>query len=129
MARSGVGRANHNKNPHDFMEIKQVLYNDIDEALETQTETEETEIIKVSEEDAVVVYAPIWKVADKGVCFVEGVWCVYNETLDLLEPDWSVTLVYEDDENIDLDKFVYFEQGTPTTAIHNYLTMKNQTSF
>lgn len=108
------------------MEIKQVLYKDIDDVLETQTESEETTIIKVSEEDAIVAYAPVWKVTDKGVFFVEGVWCVYNETLDTLEPDWSVTLVYEDTENFDIDKFDYFEQGTPTTAIHNYLYMKNQ---
>ena len=93
------------------MEIKQVLYKDIDDVLETQTESEETTIIKVSEEDAIVAYAPVWKVTDKGVFFVEGVWCVYNETLDTLEPDWSVTLVYEDTENFDIDKFDYFEQG------------------
>lgn len=111
------------------MEIKQVLYKDIDDALETQTESEETTIIKVSEEDAIVAYAPVWKVTDKGVFFVEGVWCVYNETLDTLEPDWSVTLVYEDTENFDIDKFDYFEQGTPTVAIHNYLTMKNQNNW
>jgi len=108
------------------METKQVLYKDIDEALETQTETEEVHIIKVSEEDSVVVYAPLWKVTDKGICFAEGVWCVYNETTHSLEPDWSVTLVYEDTENVDINKFDYFDSSTPTVAIHNYLYIKNQ---
>lgn len=112
------------------MEIKQVLYSDIDEALERLYEEDydpdDTEVIRVGEEESVVAYAPVWHVTDKGIYFVEGVWCNYNETTNILEPDWSVTLIYDDDKDFELDKFVYFDSSSPSVAIHNYLFMKNQ---
>ena len=106
------------------MEIKDVLYDDIDDALDRQEESEDIEVIDISEEDSVVVYSPIWHVTDKNVYFAEGVWCIYNERMHTLEPDWSVTLVF--DEVVELDKFVYFDSSSPSVAIHNYLYMKNQ---
>lgn len=106
------------------MEIKDVLYDDIDDALDRQEESEDIEVIDISEEDSVVVYSPIWHVTDKNVYFAEGVWCIYNESMHTLEPDWSVTLVF--DEVVELDKFVYFDSSSPSVAIHNYLYMKNQ---
>lgn len=112
------------------MEIKQVLYSDIDEALERlYEEVDDPEYVKigqVGEEDVVIAYAPVWHVTDKGIYFVEGVWCNYNETTNILEPDWSVTLIYDDDKDFELDKFVYFDSSSPSVAIHNYLFMKNQ---
>lgn len=106
------------------MEIKDVLYDDIDDALDRQEEFESTAVIKINEEESVVAYSPVWHVTDKNVYFAEGVWCIYNETTNTLEPDWSVTLIY--DEADELDKFTYFDSSSPSVAIHNYLYMKNQ---
>lgn len=110
------------------MEIKQVLYKDIDDALETRQSLRRRQLSRFLKKTLQQHMPLSGKLRIRGSClsFVEGVWCVYNETLDTLEPDWSVTLVYEDTENFDIDKFDYFEQGTPTVAIHNYLYMKNQ---
>lgn len=108
------------------MEIKDVLYDDIDDALDRQEEFESTAVIKINEEESVVAYSPVWHVTDKGVYFVEGVWCIFNETANTLEPDWSVVLVYDDSDDFDISKFVYFDSSSPSVAIHNYLYMKNQ---
>lgn len=107
------------------MEIKDVLYDDIDDALDRQIDLGYVDLVKISEEDSVIIYSPIWHVTDKNVYFAEGVWCIYNETANTLEPDWSVTLIY-DDEVDELDKFTYFDSSSPSAAIHNYLYMKNQ---
>lgn len=110
------------------MEIRDTLYGVIDSYLDSEDYTEETALIKNDYfgKDAVVAYLPAWRVDDKGVIFVEGVYCSYNDETNEYDPDWEITLIYEDTEDLDLDKFVYFEQGTPTTAIHNYLCLKNQ---
>ena len=105
------------------MEIKNVLYNDIDNALEQ--EFEKQDVIQI-DNSIVVINTPIWHVTDRGVFFVEGVWCEFNEDTGEYEPDWSVTLVYDDSKDFDLNNYDYYEQGTPTTAIHNYLHAKNQ---
>ena len=106
------------------MEIKNILYNDIDNALEN-TESEDTEAIKI-DNSIVLTYAPIWHVTDRGILFVEGVWCEFNDETKEYEPDWSVTLIYDDSKDLDLSNYDYYEQGVPTTAIHNYLRIKNQ---
>ena len=111
------------------MEHKQVLYDDIDDALDKYDHDEDLDmdVIPIGD-DIFVVESPVWHVTDKDIAFIEGVYCNHSDEGGF-EPDWAATLIYEDLDNIDLTKYDYFEQGTPTTAIHNYLTMKNQTSF
>ena len=106
-------------------EIKDVLYENVDSVWENEEENPpEYTVIKNDYfgRDAVVVNLPAWRVTDKGLIFVDGVYCSYDDSTGGHEPDWGITLVYEDTDDLDLDKFVYFEQGIPSTAIHNYLS-------
>ena len=70
----------------------------------------------VEEGDVIVAYEPAWRVADLGIIVAEGVYC--NP-----EPDWSLTLIYEDvpDDEFDPDEWLYYEQDPPVTAIHNFM--------
>lgn len=65
-------------------------------------------------------------ISDLGLMIIEGVYCNYNEDTDEYEPDFGLTLIYENIDEEDLNNFVYFEQDPPVTAIHNYLFMKNK---
>ena len=108
------------------MEFKQVLYKDIDDALDKYDYEEDMDVdIIPIENDIILLSSPIWCVTDKNLCFVEGVYCNRNDT-EGFDPDWSATVIYEGTGEPDLSKYAYFEQGTPAVAIHNYLTMKNQ---
>lgn len=122
------GDNHRNKTPIKFMEIKDVLYDNVDSVWENEEDCPDATLIKNDYfgKDAVVANIPAWRVKDKGLVFVEGVYCSYDDETDGYDPDWGITLIYEDTDDLDLDKFVYFEQGMPSVAIHNYLTMKNQ---
>ena len=108
------------------MEHKQVLYEEIDDEINKYDYDEDLDmdVVPVGD-DIFVVESPVWHVTDKGVAFIEGLYCNRCEDGGF-EPDWSATLVYEDSDDIDLTKYDYFEQDFPTTAIHNYLTAKSE---
>ena len=108
--------------------VKEVKFEDIDETLDNYIESgefednlEEFEIRneEMLGDDIVLLDSPAWRVIDKGLFFVEGV-CLSLQDGNY-EPDWSITMVYEDvpDEELDLSKFIYFESGSPSSAIHN----------
>lgn len=86
-------------------------------------ENEEYEIPVEGCEDVIAIYGPIWRVVDKGLIFVEGTYCNYDTETETWMPDWSLTLIYKDvpDDQFDINKYDYFEQDPPATAIHNYL--------
>ena len=118
----------------DKIKVREVKYDKIDEVLEKFIESGEFEEdlidfeIKDGEafgEDLVILSSPAWRVTDKGLIFVEGTY--FSLQNGQYEPDWSITMVYEDvsDDELDLSKFIYFEQGSPASAVHNCLTMMN----
>ena len=73
-------------------------------------------------DDAIVTFGETYRVIDKGIIFVEGTYFNWNEETGVLEPDFSLTLIYEDvaDEEFDYDNYLYFEQDGPEVAIHNF---------
>lgn len=116
----------------DKIKVREVEYDKIDEVLERYIESgkfeDELEDFEVKDgeafgEDLVVLSSPAWRVTDKGLIFVEGTYFVLQN--GQYEPDWSITIVYKNvpDNELDLSKFIYYEQGGPSSAIHNCLTM------
>ena len=113
------------------MKILDVKYEDIDKttgALEESgnpDELWEEEMIQdeTTGNDAIFTCGPAWRVTDRNLIFMEGVYCNYNEETKEYDPDWSLTLIYEDtdDEKFDAYEYVYFEQDPPAVSIHNYL--------
>lgn len=111
------------------MEIKNILYNNLDTAIDAYYEVEDCEIEEniIKEEsigdDAILTTGPAWRVLDKNLICLEGVYCNYNEETEEFEPDWALTLIYDNvsDELFDVNKYNYFEQDPPMTTIHNYM--------
>ena len=115
------------------MTIEEVKYDELEQVLDELADSDdlfdyEDEGVVIENEphlgkDVIVVQGPAWRVTDKGLIVAEGVYCNYIEKVDAYEPDWALTLVYEDvpDDEFDPARYVYFEQDPPMTAIHNYL--------
>lgn len=111
------------------MQIKNILYPYLDEAIDNYYASEEPEeeghvILNESiGSDAIMTFGPAWRVLDKNLIVVEGIYSNYNPDTKEWEPDWSLTLIYDNvpDNQFDINKYVYFEQDPPTTSIHNYL--------
>ena len=123
------------------MVIHNVQYDEIEEALDELFNSEQAddfrdEDVTISNEehlgeDVIIAYAPAYRVTDKGLIFMEGVYCTRSELTGEVEPDWSLTLIYADvsDEEFDPQRWIYFEQDPPQTAIHNYLYAVEYTGF
>lgn len=74
------------------------------------------------EPDTVVATAIAYRIKGEGMIAIEGEYCAYNEETGECEPDWGITLLYDDcdDEEFDPNNWLYFEQGTIWSALHNY---------
>ena len=114
-----------------MIKIKNVLYNDIDTEIEKLYENEvENEYVVVQDEeslgkDYILAETTAWRVTDKNLIFVEGIYYNY-EGVNKYNPDFSLTLIYEnvkDDKQFDINKYLYFEQDSPMTAVHNFLNI------
>jgi hypothetical protein len=111
------------------MKIKNILYAYLDEAIDNyyaDEEFEEEEHVIQDESigaDAIVTFGPAWRILDKNLIIVEGTYCNYNPETNEYDPDWSLTLIYDNvpDKQFDINKYVYYEQDAPMTSIHNYL--------
>lgn len=111
------------------MKIKNILYAYLDEAIDAyyeQEEFDEEEYVIQDESigaDAIVTFGPAWRVLDKSLIIVEGTYCNYNPETNEYDPDWSLTLIYDNipDKLFDVNKYVYYEQDAPMISIHNYL--------
>ena len=108
--------------------MKDILYADIDDVLEKAVISEEmfddVELRGGRVGDGVILtYGDTYRVTDKGVIFVEGTYCNYDEETGELEPDWSLTVLYEDVPDGDFDKYSFlgYEQDAPAVAIHNFI--------
>jgi len=111
------------------MKIKNILYAYLDEAIDAyceQEEFDEEEYVIQDESignDAIITFGPAWRVLDKSLIIVEGTYCNYNPDTKEYDPDWSLTLIYDNvpDKLFNVNKYVYYEQDAPMTSIHNYL--------
>ncbi len=76
-------------------------------------------------EDCIIADGIAFRVTDLELIFVEGTYCSFDEETGECEPDWSLTLIYDNvpDDEFDVQKYVYFEQDPPETAIHNFLNI------
>lgn len=75
-------------------------------------------------QDQIITYGPLFAIKDLGLCAIEGTYCNYDPATDEYEPDFSLTIIYKTTrpDRINFDRYVMFEQDSPMTAIHNYLT-------
>lgn len=113
--------------------MKDILYSEIDDVLAEASISEEMfdEIELKGDrvgDGVILTYGDTYRVTDKGIIFIEGTYCYYSEETGVLEPDWSLTMIYEDvsDNDFDLYSFLGYEQSTPSVAIHNYLYFAEQ---
>lgn len=77
----------------------------------------------ICDDNVIIAVEPGWRVAEKDLIAVEGeCWC-RNEDTCQYEMDWACTLLYANtsDDEFDPEDWIYLEQGSPTSAIHNYL--------
>ena len=104
-----------------------MLYKDLDETLDKYYDSEEFNddeyLIQNSSigEDAIIAFGPAWYVTDKGFIAIEGAYCNYNHETGKFDPDWSLTLLYKAGEEIDVNKYLYYEQDPPSATICNYI--------
>lgn len=111
--------------------IKDVTYDEIETLLDTEEIEEyfdETDIIQNEDlgKDAIIVYPPAYRVTDKNLIFLEGTYCNYDYEKGEFEPDFSLTLIYDNvknDESFNLKEYLYFEQDYPKTTVYNFLNI------
>ena len=107
--------------------ISNVTYEDIPFVLENFYEQDiyDYEFRIKSERDIILVRNPAFRVTDKKLIFMEGIYCTYSAEYKDWLPDWSLTLIYEDktDSEFDYTEYTYFEQDSPEITIHNFLKM------
>lgn len=116
-----------------MIEIKNVLYSDIDTEIEKLYENGfdgEYAVIQNEEslgKDYILAETTAWRVTDRNLIFVEGIYYSFRGN-GTHKPDFSLTLIYEnvkDDKQFDINKYLYFEQDSPMTSIHNFLNVVN----
>lgn len=79
--------------------------------------------------DAIAVDEPAYRITDKNLIVVEGVYCENNA--GRLERSWSLSLIYEDvpDADFNPDNYIYFESGgDPIAAVYNYLALQERSN-
>ena len=104
--------------------IIDVEYKDIPTVLEKVYKYDYDFQIKEGE-DVILVQNRIFRVVDKNLMFVEGVYCCRDEGSGDYEPDWALTLIYENvpDLKFNYANYIYYEQDSPEIAIYNFLSM------
>ena len=108
------------------MKIVNITSDQLEEVFEDETNAIEEDTEVRSEifggDDFVLLTGNAYRVTDRDLIYAEGVYCAYSEYTDAHEPDWDFVLIYSnvDDDEFNPNEFVYFEQGTPSAAIHNY---------
>lgn len=114
------------------MRIVTIKAHEIDDAVEKIWDSEEylddpRYLIRNADKlgaDAILVYSPALRITDYGLIAAEGDYCVPDDSGDLL-PDWSLTLIYNDapDHELNLDDYVYYESSGIGASVHNFLNI------
>ena len=79
-------------------------------------------------DDRIIVYGALFRILGTDLIIAEGTYCNYNEDSGELEPDFSLSLLYDThgEDEPDLDSPLYWEQDSPATMFHNYASMQQQ---
>lgn len=115
------------------MIIEKVTMQELADILERETiddvpyDYEDFQINVDNDPDYILTVGKPYYIEQYGILVIEGLY--YTQTDDELMPDWDATVVYEWDgteefTEEDAQHYAYFEQGTIMSAIHNYLTYK-----
>lgn len=62
-------------------------------------------------------------IPELGISVREGTFCNYDEEEENYLTDFSITLIYDADEE-DASNYLYWEQDGPAVTIHNFLSAK-----
>lgn len=108
------------------MIILNSLYDDLEEKIESisaDTEYGDDKLVSVNDEEAILLFEPAYRVTDKNIIAVEGVYGSYDEKTRDFQSDWSLTAIYDNvtDDKFNVEKWLYIEQDAPVVAIHNFL--------
>lgn len=106
------------------MKIVDLRYDEIENYLETNDADVEEIKIELPEfggSGVVIADAVAYRVVDKGLIFMSGVFCNYVGSGEF-DPDFDLTLIYTDvsDDAFDPSEYVYYEQDSAPVAIHNF---------
>ncbi len=86
------------------------------------------EVIEVTNdelgEDRIIITGPLFRLKGTTLIFAEGDYCAYDEEQEELVPDFSVSLLYDEKDGLDLNSPVYWEQDPIGTMFHNYTYMQ-----
>lgn len=117
------------------MVILDFEYSELDEGIDYLCESGKIEdymgeavITKnVADEDMIVAYEPAFRITDKNLIAIEGVYYAKDDATNSLESDWLLTLIYEnvEDSDFDVNNWIYFEASSISSAVYNYLNFIN----
>ena len=113
------------------MIILNSLYDDLEEKIESisaDTEYGNDALVFVNDEEAILLFEPAYRVTDKNIIAVEGVYGSYDVKTRDFQSDWSLTAIYDNvtDDKFKVEKWLYIEQDAPVVAIHNFLRLINK---
>lgn len=105
-------------------------YDELDDKIERLSDSNEygeEVLVSVNDDEAIVLFEPAWRITDKDLIAVEGVYGNYDKETRDFEPDWALTAIYDNVANDDfqVENWLYLEQDSPVVTIHNYLYLIN----
>lgn len=118
------------------MKIKNISYNDLQDYFDNfdnyceDPDFDDETVVNIKgfgDKDFVLLIGPAYRVPEKNLIFASGLFYTYDEKEGRAEPDYDIVLIYDDveeDSEFNPDQYVYMEDGSEMTAIHNFLYYK-----
>lgn len=75
--------------------------------------------------DKIMVTGCLYRLRNTDLIVAEGIYYRFNADEGIYEPDFDVALLYNSPGMPNLDKPLYWEQGTPAMMFHNYALMQS----
>ncbi len=75
-------------------------------------------------DDRIIISGPLYRLCNSNLIIAEGTYYAYDEDTGELEPDFSVSLLYDFSAGEDFDKPLYWQQDSPATMFHYYVRMQ-----
>ena len=105
-------------------------YDELDDKIERLSDSDEygeEVLVSVNDDEAIVLFEPAWRITDKNLIAVEGIYGNYDQKARNFKPDWALTAIYDNvpDGDFDIENWLYLEQDSPVMTIHNYLYLIN----
>ena len=84
------------------------------------------EVIKIDNVNEIRLESPVIKINYRNILYaIFGTWCVLDKTTKAWEPDFSVTLIYEENPLLAPNNYLYYESDGLYVSLYNYLSKLN----